>query len=53
MRYFLRFILAWTRLDLQIARSAPIQNKANIRQLRADEMKWKAALEKLEINHAA
>lgn len=40
MKFFARFMLAWTRLDLVIARSAPVLNMRNIEQLCRDESEY-------------
>jgi hypothetical protein len=48
MKWLYLFILAWTRIDLKIARSTG-RNPAHIAQLVADEQKWLAALQDLEI----
>lgn len=50
MRLFYRVMLAWTRLDLRIARSSPVLNIGWLEQLRRDEHEWDRALLKLEIN---
>ena len=50
MKLFYRLMLAWTRLDLLIARSAPVMNMPLLEQLRRDEDEWDRSLLKLEIN---
>ena len=53
MRYFYKVLLASTRFELALARSAPVRNRQNIAALEADEMKWERELHLSEINHAA
>lgn len=48
MQAFYRFLLAWTRIDIQIARSTG-RNPANILALRQDEDEYSRALCRLEM----
>ena len=50
LRAFYSFLLAWTRLDLIIARSSPILNIAHLEQLRRDEYEYEGALFRVERN---
>ena len=50
MKLFYRLMLAWTRLDLRIARSAPVMNMPLLEQLRREEDRWDREIVKLEIN---
>lgn len=50
LRAFYSFLLAWTRLDLMIARSSPILNIPNLEQLRRDEYEYEGALFRVERN---
>ena len=49
MRVFYAFLLAWTRLDLQIARSTG-RNPDHIAQLLRDESDYERALIRLELS---
>ena len=48
MRYFYIFLLAWTRLDLQVARSTG-RNPAHVSRLVQDESDYQRALLRLEM----
>lgn len=48
LRTFYAFCLAWTRLDLIIARSSPILNISHLEQLRRDEHEYEGALFRVE-----
>ena len=52
MRLFYKLLLASTRFELALARTAPVRNSANIAALRQDELRWEKALLDLEMNHA-
>lgn len=49
MKAFYRFLLAWARIDLQIALSTG-RNPANIEQLQRDVDRWEHALLMTRIN---
>lgn len=49
LRAFYRFLLAWTRLDIQIARSTG-RNPAHILALRQDEDSYERAICRLELS---
>lgn len=49
MSVFYRLLLAWTRFDLAIARSAPVINIAHLEQLRRDESDYERALIRLQL----
>ncbi len=40
MKAIARFMLAWARADLAIARAAPIWNMGHIEALRREEARW-------------
>lgn len=48
LRLFYAFLLAWTQLDIQIARSTG-RNPAHILKLRQDEDDYRRALLRLEL----
>ncbi len=51
MKFFYATILWLTRLDLAIAKAAPVRNSDYIEALKEDEMKWELALKLWEVNH--
>lgn len=50
MNIFYRILLAWTRLDLMIARSAPVQNIRLIERLRREESEFDRELILLDVS---
>ena len=48
LRAFYAFLLAWTRIDLMIARSSPVLNIRHLEQLRRDEYDYEGALFRVE-----
>ena len=48
MRHFYRFLLAWTLIDIQIARSTG-RNPMHVLKLRQDEDEYRRALLRLEL----
>lgn len=48
MQHFYEFLLAWTRIDIRIARSTG-QNRDHIKQLLRDEDEYERALLRLEL----
>lgn len=48
MRIFYAFLLWATRLELAIAKSAPVRNQANINRLQRDESDYQRALIRME-----
>ena len=53
MRLFLIFLRGWARIDLRIARNAPVLNIKHLEQLRRDEDKWDREIVRWEMNHGA
>ena len=51
MKLFYQVILFLTRLELAIARSAPVRNPGNIEALEKDESKWSKELFLWEANN--
>ena len=49
MKYFYKFCLAWTRIDLMVARSVGA-NPAYVATLRQDELEYELLLAMQEIN---
>lgn len=49
MRFFYTFLLAWTQIDITIARSTG-RNPAHILKLRQDEDEYSRALLRLDLN---
>ena len=50
MRFFYKFLLAWTRLDLKIAQAVS-NNNQHIEQLQREKSNWEHELLLLDINN--